>query len=693
MKKTIFLFLFLTLFVLSFSQNQWNQIHPYPTLKNLHDVHFNSEEEGWITGNGNDGAIMYTNDAGVTWETQLSGQGAPYTSLFFIDENEGWAGGWKCIWHTTDKGNTWESQSVPDVDYIIEDIFFINHNVGWAVGINNTIMKTTDGGLNWTLIMNSNSSVIRFSSVNFTDEMHGCAVGGFMYYDDGFIMITTDGGITWSDVSPPDCYGFTKVIFIDSLTGWVCGFGGTGGQPAELHNTTDGGLTWTKHVIGNHTWFRDIHFVNQDTGMILDDSKVHLTYNGGITWDSTYYIGAYTMRRLSFWDDHGCYSVGYTGRIIKSTDLGQSWENVGQSFGSRIYNIGFFDSYNGLALAGTFLLYRTENGGYSWELDTLISNGDFYLLRIYGSSGYLLNTNSQIMKTSNGGENWVLLDIPHNTSYYKDLQFVNENTGYLCGNFGVLKKTIDGGITWEDKSLSSNHNFTSLHFLNDDLGWMIDMNNKTLLKTTDGGDSWNDVGLSNVRSMYFIDENIGFATTFGGVVYKTTNSGVTWEEICILQHPGSVYFINEYVGWYFMSNTVYYTYDGGLTWQDDQYFEYTSIRSIYFLDDEQGWIAGDNGFVATCDFTLDISDLVNNSTTISVFPNPVHEDIQIKLHDKQGKIKDVKVFNLQGQQIIHFSNFPEINSFKFNVSSFKSGIYVMHVKLEYSDNLVKFIVQ
>ena len=224
MKKTTLIFLFLTLFVLSFSQNQWNQIHPYPTLKNLHDVHFNSEEEGWITGNGNGGAIMYTNDAGVTWETQLSGSETPYTSLFFIDENEGWAGGWKCIWHTTDKGNTWEPQTLPDLNYIIEDIYFINHDIGWAVGENKTILKTTDGGLTWNLLMHITSG-LWFSSVHFTDEMHGCAVGGFMHYENGFILITSDGGITWSDVFPPDCYGFTRVTFIDSLTGWVCGFG------------------------------------------------------------------------------------------------------------------------------------------------------------------------------------------------------------------------------------------------------------------------------------------------------------------------------------------------------------------------------------------------------------------------------------------------------------------------------------
>lgn len=696
MKKTILLISLIALFITSFSQNQWNQIHPYPTLKNLHDVHFNSEEEGWITGNGNGCAIMYTNDAGVTWETQLSGQEAAYTSLFFIDENEGWAGGWKCIWHTTDKGNTWESQAMPDVSSIIEDVFFINHNIGWAVGERNTILKTIDGGKSWNVKEYSFSSKKRFYSICFYNELNGFVVGGRSYDDYGVIMKTINGGETWVDVSPEDCYGLTSVTFIDTLTGWICGYGGCSGQAAELHKTTDGGLTWIKQETDYYTRFNDIHFVDQDNGMVLDENmRVFVTSNGGISWDSVYYTKSRNMRKFSFWDNLGCYTVGYTGRIDKSTDMGQSWVSAGrQSIGSSISNIGFFDSFNGLALTGAYLLYSTENGGYSWELDTLINNGAFYLLQIAGSSGYLLNINSQLMKTSNGGEDWILLDIPYNTSYYKDLQFVNENTGYLCGKNGVLKKTIDGGISWEDKSLSSDHNFTSLQFINEDLGWMLDMNSQTLLKTQNGGDLWTDALLKNVSSMFFLNENIGYVTTFDRKLFKTVNAGNTWLEIyTFMGNAGFVYFVDELVGWYMPGSSVYHTYDGGITWQNEEYFEYTSINDIFLLNDNHAWLAGDVGFVATCDFTVDIDEVINNPSPISVFPNPVNEDIEIKLHDKQGKIKNVKVFNLQGQQIIQFSNFPEINTFKFNVSSFKSGMYVIHVKLEYSDNLVKFIVQ
>jgi photosystem II stability/assembly factor-like uncharacterized protein len=697
MKKSILTFLFTLTIVILFSQNQWNQIHPYPTLKNLRDTHFNSEEEGWITGNDiSGGSILYTNDAGVTWETQTSGSDTPYTSLFFIDDNEGWAGGWKCIYHTTNKGNTWESQQLPNVLSNIFDIFFINQNIGWAVGERNTILKTSDGGETWNTIQYSFNSDRRFYGVCFYNELNGFAVGGRSYDDYGIIMETNDGGETWIDVSPNDCYGLTSVTFIDTITGWICGYGGTGGQPAELFKTIDNGQTWMKQETENHTRFNDIHFVNQDSGMIVDaNNKVFLTSNGGASWEAFAItcIG-YDLRKLSFWDNNGCYAVGYNGRIVKSTNGGHTWENVGQWIGLNFTSIGLFNSYDGLAI-GNSTLFRSENGGHSWTRDTILDRTGFYLSHFNDQTAYLVSTDFKMAKTSNGGDDWVLQDIPQNTYQYKDLQFLNKNTGYLCGNYGVLKKTIDGGITWEDKSLSTVYNLNSISFINEELGWLFDISGRTLLKTEDGGDSWSVNLQGGLLNMYFHDEDIGFVKTVDprGLL-KTTDGGNSWDDI--IDFPsgdGFVYFINEDVGWYIAGSSVYHTYDGGITWVDNKIFDYTSIRDIFFLNENQGWLAGDVGFVATCDFTVGIGEVINCQSPISVFPNPVSNDVEIKLDDGQGKIEDVKVFNLQGQEIMHFPHLSEFNSFKFNVSGLQSGVYFIEVTTEQSENLVKFVVQ
>jgi len=699
MKKIFLLIIAISFCYTIFSQNYWEQIHPYPTLNNLHDVHFNSEEEGWIIGNGHlQSSIMYTNDAGVTWETQISGQDedAPYTSLFFIDDNEGWAGGWKCIYHTDNKGATWESQQLPNVYSIIEDIYFLNHNIGWAVGERNTILKTTDGGTSWHKKQYSFTSGIRFYSVSFSNALNGCAVGMKSTNGDGIIMHTIDGGETWIDVSPVSCYSFTSVTFVDSLTGWVCGFGGTGGQPAELRKTIDGGKTWIKQITDNYTRFTDIQFINQDTGMILDEHrKVHLTSNGGVSWLAIT-IEESSMRKLSYWDNTGCYSVGYNGKITKSTNGGRSWDRVGENMDMTMTDIGFFNSNDGLVtgFSGNYMLSRTENGGHTWMPDTILGKTEYYLMRIYGQTGYLVNTDFEMMKTSNGGESWDVVSIPQNGSIYNDMQFVNENTGFLCGNYGRLKKTTNGGISWQDKSLGTNKNLTELQFLNNNLGWMVDLNNHILLKTHNGGDTWADAGLSNVQQMFFVNESVGFVTTSNGLLYKTLNGGGDWNQMVnFLGGDGSVYFINETTGWYIVGSTVCSTYDGGITWQDEQYFAYTNIHDIFFLNNNQGWLAGTVGFVAAYDFTVNIDEIINNPSPISIFPNPAQEYVNINQSNGKDKIVDVKLFNIQSQEIMHFSHLSAPKSFKFNISNLQSGAYFIEITTEHNQYTVKFIVQ
>ena len=54
-----------------------------------------------------------------------------------------------------------------------------------------TIIKTIDGGYNWTV--KSNASSDQLYSVSFIDENNGLAVG-----TNGIILKTTNGGIDWA---------------------------------------------------------------------------------------------------------------------------------------------------------------------------------------------------------------------------------------------------------------------------------------------------------------------------------------------------------------------------------------------------------------------------------------------------------------------------------------------------------------
>ena len=110
-------------------------------------------------------------------------------SVHLADNNTGWAvGEGGTILKTTDGGIDWNSQISGATERLLS-VHFTNNNTGWIVGWSGTILKTTDGGTNWNF--QTSGSTSRLYSVHFTDQNTGWAVGGR-----GTILKTTNGGVT-----------------------------------------------------------------------------------------------------------------------------------------------------------------------------------------------------------------------------------------------------------------------------------------------------------------------------------------------------------------------------------------------------------------------------------------------------------------------------------------------------------------
>ena len=111
------------------------------------------------------------------WAKQPAGSMAWLHGVFFIDQNRGWAAGSKgTLLHTEDGGRTWKP-SASSTDDVVRDVFFVDQQNGWLVCEVNQyqlktvdeprayLMRTTDGGANWTKSRSRGSRSIRFSCV------------------------------------------------------------------------------------------------------------------------------------------------------------------------------------------------------------------------------------------------------------------------------------------------------------------------------------------------------------------------------------------------------------------------------------------------------------------------------------------------------------------------------------------------
>ncbi len=117
-----------------------------------------------------------------------------------------------------------------------------------------------------------------------------------------------------------------------------------------------------------------------------------------------------------------------------------------------------------------------------------------------------------------------------------DISFIDSNHGFLVGTNRLILETKDGGDTWEARSLelSSEENFRliSVDFSGDE-GWLAGQPG-LVMHTSDAGQNWTRIGLGEKLpgEPYLIktlnQDSAELATT-AGAVYRTTNSGKTWE--------------------------------------------------------------------------------------------------------------------------------------------------------------------
>lgn len=184
----------------------WDQNFTPPPfdLAEFYGVSFVNEWDGWIVAGYPDsmlfgqGIILKSTDGGINWDSVY--QVSDFKDLFdvhFFNLLDGIVVGGDeadyspIIMKTSDGGQNWDFITAPSGSYYLRAVDFIGSE-GWAVGMNGTIIHTTDSGNTWTF--QSSPATITLFDVDFSDNLHGLACG----YDQ--LMYTTNGGQTWYDV-------------------------------------------------------------------------------------------------------------------------------------------------------------------------------------------------------------------------------------------------------------------------------------------------------------------------------------------------------------------------------------------------------------------------------------------------------------------------------------------------------------
>lgn len=309
----------------------------------------------------------------------------------------------------------WETVYFPTFGTQLGNLVAVNFsdfNNGLAVGDSfpgtsptPLILKTSDNGTTWNSVFGT-AMAGTFTDVVYTTPFIAYAVGYHYSSNTGFISKSLDGGNTWSTITFPAL--FIKVSFPSLNIGYVNASNGS------IYKTTDGGISWNPFSTPLSS-LSQIEFINDTIGFASGIDTIIKTIDGGLSW-SSYAFQQQGFLRIDFASD----SIGYAlfsdfgkSYLYKTIDQGVNWYSLGIAATAPAYTTAInFPNDNVGFICGQFQMYKTTDGGISWNAQTAKPPGwpnffddlmDLYFLN--QDTGFAVGFN-QYYRTSSGGLNF-----------------------------------------------------------------------------------------------------------------------------------------------------------------------------------------------------------------------------------------------------------------------------------------------
>ena len=278
---------------------------PFVTEHSITDIEFLNVSTGYAVAGFGEGDILKTTDAGETWVSQVSVYTLPLYGIAFTSAETGYLAGSINIKKTTNGGQNWIDIYTSTQNEIFGDIFFTNVNTGYAVGSYGKLLKTTNAGTTWNSSTIPNSGTF-LNSVYFVNENTGYAAGA-----DNKALKTTDAGNSWAVLSVTSgIWGFNNIYFSDINTGYLSSANG-------LFKTTSGGSVWFQ-LGAPAGGYNSVQFRNNYGYAVAGDGKIIKSTDAGNTWIVQPTVTENPLYALYFNSDNFVYAGGVRGCMMKT---------------------------------------------------------------------------------------------------------------------------------------------------------------------------------------------------------------------------------------------------------------------------------------------------------------------------------------------------------------------------------------
>ncbi len=449
-----------------------------------------------------------------------------------------------------------------------------DNNTIWVGAATGGIWKSTDGGNSW-LPLTDDLKVLSVTALAVdpldpnTIYMGTGDANGSQEPSVG-VLKSTDGGVTWSTTGLTwnlSNFKYIRQMIIHPNTPDTVLVAVSDG----IYRTENGGTNWKKVTVDD---FFDLKFNPVDPNIVYaaSDDKLYKSADAGATWTTVFEVPNSDRLAIAVTpanpamvaavssSDLTDFFGGFNGLYV-STDTGSfyelrsdfpnllGWDTEGLSeSGQGWYDlcIAVSPTNADLIFVGAVNLWKSEDGGFSWEIathwnyggpnDVPVTHADKHALNWVGNT--LFNgCDGGLYKTDDEGATWTDLSDGLVISQMYRLGVSQSDNKVICGfqDNGTKLRSNFGG--WTDE-LGGDGMECFIHPTNSNIMYGESQYGR-INRTTNGGNDWTHI-YDNVPdepsgawiTPFVIDPNLN-STIYVGYndLFKSTDQGDTWEAI------------------------------------------------------------------------------------------------------------------------------------------------------------------
>jgi photosystem II stability/assembly factor-like uncharacterized protein len=255
----------------------------------------------------------------------------------------------------------------------------------------------------------------------------------------GNIIVSSDGGVTWKQSRVPVSSDLTSVFFVDDRNGWAVGHDGV------ILYTNDGGEKWNVQLTGRTG--NDLLVAAMERKLSAQPSSVEAKKL--LEEAKRYQAQGADKPFLDVWfaDRLNGYAVGAYNLIFRTSDGGKTWE----PWFDRTDNPKFFNLYAIRPAAGA--LYIAGEGGLVLKLDPAHQQfravstpyrGSFFGVADAGTAVIVFGLRGSVYTSADGGTTWNQVDAGLPAAVVASTRG-DAQTVLLADASGRIAATADGG--------------------------------------------------------------------------------------------------------------------------------------------------------------------------------------------------------------------------------------------------------